>query len=112
MQVVSIMCLCRNALLPEEFRDSMSGCLSYIRRHVGDRLCKLSDNNPQCLFFPTGVFSAFILCIVLTTEYSYVTSGLQMVAKGRDCTNLFPAVVKNVVSKNAEVLAAALGSSC
>ena len=72
----------------------------------------LSDNNPQCLFFPTGVFSAFILCIVLTTEYSYVTSGLQMVAKGRDCTNLFPAVVKNVVSKNAEVLAAALGSSC
>ena len=28
---------------------------------------------------------------------------LQMIAKGRDCTNLFPAVVKNVVSKNPEV---------
>ena len=26
-----------------------------------------------------------------------------MIAKGRDCTNLFPAVVKNVVSKNPEV---------
>ena len=26
-----------------------------------------------------------------------------MVAKGRDCSNLFPAVVKNVVSKNPEV---------
>ena len=27
-----------------------------------------------------------------------------MIAKGRDCTNLFPAVVKNVVSKNPEVI--------
>jgi AP-3 complex subunit beta len=26
-----------------------------------------------------------------------------MIAKGRDCTNLFPAVVKNVVSKNPEI---------
>ena len=28
---------------------------------------------------------------------------LQMVAKGKDCSDLFPAVVKNVVSKNSEV---------
>lgn len=28
---------------------------------------------------------------------------LQMVAKGRDASDLFPAVVKNVVSKNIEV---------
>ena len=27
----------------------------------------------------------------------------QMIAKGKDCTELFPAVVKNVVSKNSEV---------
>lgn len=27
----------------------------------------------------------------------------QMIAKGKDCSNLFPAVVKNVVSKNSEV---------
>ena len=29
---------------------------------------------------------------------------LQMVAKGKDCADLFPAVVKNVVSKDSEVL--------
>ena len=28
---------------------------------------------------------------------------VQMVAKGKDCSDLFPAVVKNVVSKNSEV---------
>ena len=28
---------------------------------------------------------------------------VQMVAKGKDCADLFPAVVKNVVSKNSEV---------
>ena len=28
---------------------------------------------------------------------------IQMVAKGKDCADLFPAVVKNVVSKNSEV---------
>ena len=28
---------------------------------------------------------------------------LQMVAKGKDCADLFPAVVKNVVSKDSEV---------
>ena len=28
----------------------------------------------------------------------------QMVAKGKDCSDLFPAVVKNVVSKNSEVI--------
>ena len=40
------------------------------------------------------------LCIhVLHTMYVCV----QMVAKGKDCSDLFPAVVKNVVSKNSEV---------
>ena len=29
----------------------------------------------------------------------------QMIAKGKDCSDLFPAVVKNVVSKNSEVIA-------
>jgi len=28
-----------------------------------------------------------------------------MIAKGKDCSDLFPAVVKNVVSKNSEVIA-------
>ena len=32
----------------------------------------------------------------------------QMVAKGKDCADLFPAVVKNVVSKNSEVMFASL----
>ena len=37
----------------------------------------------------------------LHTMYMYVC--VQMVAKGKDCSDLFPAVVKNVVSKNSEV---------
>ena len=37
---------------------------------------------------------------------------LQMVAKGKDASDLFPAVVKNVVSKNIEVCYKYISLSC
>ena len=41
---------------------------------------------------------------VMNSHFVYsICTHPQMVAKGRDCTNLFPAVVKNVVSKSPEV---------
>ena len=38
------------------------------------------------------------ICVCMICVHS-----VQMVAKGKDCSDLFPAVVKNVVSKNSEV---------
>lgn len=35
-----------------------------------------------------------------------------MIAKGKDCADLFPAVVKNVVSKNSEVSTVCVSSVC
>ena len=46
---------------------------------------------------------------VMNSHFAYsICTHPQMVAKGRDCTNLFPAVVKNVVSKSPEVSASFL----
>lgn len=40
---------------------------------------------------------------VHTCEYKCIVFVMQMVAKGKDVSHLFPFVVKNVVSKNQEV---------
>ena len=52
------------------------------------------------------------VCVVPSKQCLFkISSFLQMVAKGKDCTDLFPAVVKNVVSKNSEVIPSLLVST-
>ena len=43
------------------------------------------------------------IATIAQNEWFYVMAVFQLIAKGKDASDLFPAVVKNVVSKNIEV---------
>ena len=55
-------------------------------------------------------------CTIVNTRTSCmfhsVLPSFQMIAKGKDCSDLFPAVVKNVVTKNSEVRVCACVCVC
>ena len=51
------------------------------------------------------VYIVVSVCVCVCVCVIICVHSVQMVAKGKDCSDLFPAVVKNVVSKNSEVYA-------